>query len=115
MLKTNDKIINIDFSPVHNNQKRVTFDLSGTYLPAFVVIRITCVALKMADKHEEKSGGQKKDDIRKRVELNSASSWDADDLDMFGGIFDRNTYDFLPNEVYEAISEQDVDLDARIT
>ena len=55
----------------------------------------------MAEKHESEPIVQKNSEFRKRVEVGSASSWSAFNIDLFGVLNEKNTYEELPLTVYE--------------
>jgi hypothetical protein len=68
----------------------------------------------MAEKHEANPSRPNNSEFRQCVEVGSASSWTAFNLDLFGVLYEKDTYDELPNVVYESdVTEYDQKLERR--
>ena len=68
---------------------------------------LTCVALKMAEKHETNPSHRKKGKFRQSVVLGPASAWGPFDLDLFRVDYEKNMYYKLPDEVSTALYDSD--------
>lgn len=55
----------------------------------------------MAEKHESQPSVQKLGEFRKRVDVGSASAWEAFNISLFGAVFEKNDYEELPSVIFE--------------
>lgn len=66
-----------------------------------MVMCLTYLALKMAEKHESNPSLRNNGEFRHRVEVGSASSWTAFSLEVFRAVYEKDNYEKLPAAVYE--------------
>jgi hypothetical protein len=69
----------------------------------------------MAEKHEAHPSRENKGAFRKVVQLGSASSWTAFNLDLFQVDFDQYAYSHLPEVVLKYIAEDNTEEGLRKT